>query len=373
MTASEALRIDFDGRMDYAVRVERDALPKITELPDFASAYFDSAHNGELVVALTSIDDANTAFIKALMPDNEREVRLVQRSVTDAMLRDAMKSSVTSWNLYFPETHLISTSVDSVGGQLVFSIDAKAVSGAANEFARFESALGVPARLVGSSPPLDTVCTSRDNCVSPMRIGDRLYKGVIDSHNECTMAFVVYTNSLDAQFLTAGHCGFGGSNNWYHPGLPGNHLVGTDQATLYGSEGDDLMRIQMPDAQASNLIYAEPNYPIRGYVYPQVGIPVCTSRGYTNVISCGTVTSIWVRWYSNTGGYYVWGGDTNLPSAGGDSGSPIYQKVSLGNGYAVGTLSNTSGNFGLVYRALQGLGPLAIYDPGDPSCNPGPC
>ena len=66
-----------------------------------------------------------------------------------------------------------------------------------------------------------------------MRIGDRLYKGVIDSHNECTMAFVVYTNSLDAQFLTAGHCGYGGSNNWYHPGLPGNQLVGTDQATLY--------------------------------------------------------------------------------------------------------------------------------------------
>ena len=85
------------------------------------------------------------------------------------------------------------------------------------------------------------------------------------------------------------------------------------------------------------------------------------------------MTSIWVRWFSNTGGYYVWGGDTNLPSAGGDSGSPIYQKAYLGSGYAVGTLSNTSGNFGLVYRALQGLGPLAIYDPGDPSCNPGPC
>lgn len=362
MTAAEAARVDFPGRMAFAYTVGEQVLPKVSSLPTFAAAYFDAAGNGELVVALTAIDTETIAGIRSLMPTGSRGLRIVQRAVTDAALRDAMGPASNLWVQLIPGVRLNATELDTVDGRLKFLVDYSDVEVAARRFSDLASAFNVPMILVGAEPPMDTACTSRDNCVSPMKAGVRLYKGVIDSHNECTMAFRVWLNNLDQQFLTAGHCGYSGSNNWLHPGLPGNHIVGTDQATLYGPEGYDIMRIQMPDTQAGSGIYADARL-VRGAAYPTSGMPVCTSRGYTNAFNCGTVTSASARWFSDTASYYVWGGDTDLPAQGGDSGSPIYFRSNVSDAYAVGTLANTFGNFAFVNDALSLLGPLAIYAP----------
>ena len=345
MTAEEAARVDFDGRMDFAVAADRLALPAIRELPTYAASYFDSASDGELVVALTVVDQETVSRISALMPAGSRGIRFVQREVTDAELSSAINRVDELLAIYNPEVVASAVAVDTVNAQIVITVRPDDVARSVGAVEAMSKDLQVPMMVVGADFGRDTVCSTRDSCVSPIRVGIRLYKGVIDTFNECTMAFVVYTSSLDLQFLTGGHCGYSGSNNWLHPGLPGSHIIGTDQATLYANNGYDLMRIQMPDAQASGLIYGEPSHPVSGYAYPIVGTPVCASRGKTNVISCGTITAHNTHWISDTANpdYTVWGGDSNIPSSPGDSGSPLYSKPFVGAAVAIGVLVHEDG------------------------------
>jgi hypothetical protein len=61
--------------------------------------------------------------------------------------------------------------------------------------------------------------------------------------DRCTMGFHVVAGS-DVQFVTAGHCGYSGSNNWYHQSYG---YVGSEQATLYGNNGIDIMKDALPN------------------------------------------------------------------------------------------------------------------------------
>lgn len=64
MTAAEEARVDLPGRMKFAVDVGQSVIPALEDLPTFAAAYFDSTSNGELVVALTEIDESVAAKIE---------------------------------------------------------------------------------------------------------------------------------------------------------------------------------------------------------------------------------------------------------------------------------------------------------------------
>lgn len=166
----------------------------------------------------------------------------------------------------------------------------------------------------------------------------------------------------DEQFVTSGHCGYGGSNSWLHPGLPGSHVVGTEQQTLYTNNGQDIMRVSMADSQASHLIIGDARV-YQGISYPIVGDTVCDSRGAQNVIDCGTIDDNWLRWYSGTGDRYVYGGSTSgITQVFGDSGSPLYERTSSTQAYAVGVVAQSNGNFAILAEAQSLLG-IEIYAP----------
>lgn len=168
------------------------------------------------------------------------------------------------------------------------------------------------------------------------------------------MGFHIRVGS-DEQFLTAGHCGYSGSNSWYHTGYG---LVGSEIATLYSSGGKDVMRVGLPDAQASNLIYGTSHTGTLGSgALPVVNETVCASEGNNNAIDCGTVSDDWTSWTSTTANYVVYGGDTDgIYPIGGDSGSPLFTRRTVGDDIVIqpkGIVDTSAGMFARVVDALS--------------------
>ena len=201
--------------------------------------------------------------------------------------------------------------------------------------------------------------------------GAAIHWTVVSGFPECTMAFHIKVGG-DKQFLTAGHCGYNFSGNWVHTGI----TIGTDQADMYHDNGVDIMRIQLPEAQAGfkAIDAALPNHQFSGWATALVGTAVRTSRARTQTVTAGTITDQFRCWVSDTANpdIDVCGADWSLPSQPGDSGSSIYYPWQDPGGppylAAVGTLSNTSGNLAKVQDALSPLG-FAIYTPcGDLGC-----
>lgn len=363
MTAAEAAEVDLPSRIEFVRRVQEKALPYAIALPSFAGAYFDSAADGELVIALVSPDEATERAIANRMPATSRGLKFIYRGTTEAALRIALKKTETAWDEILPDVRLNSIGVDIVNGRLVAEVDAAALA----EARRVENALGraidVPIEIREGAAGVDTAC-SRDDCVNPLRAGARIYKGATHGYPpDCTMAFhVTKWSNQDEQFVTAGHCGYGGSNSWLHPGLPGSHVIGTEQQTLYTNNGQDIMRVSMADAQASHLIIGDARV-YQGISYPIVGMTVCDSRGAQNIIDCGTVDDNYLRWYSSTGDRYVYGGSTSgISQVFGDSGSPLYQRTTSTEAWAIGVVAQSNGNFAILQDAQSLLG-IEIYAP----------
>lgn len=363
MTAAEAARIDLPGRAEFSRRVREDVLPYAMAQPGFAGAYFESAAGGGLIIALVAPDRASEQAIASRMPARSKGLGFVYRAITERALRAALKRTETVWDELLPDLRLNRAGVDVSAGHLFLEVDPAAIP----QVRRFEnalaSALAVPIDIRAAVAGVDTAC-SRDNCVNPLRAGARIYKGAVHSlPPDCTMAFhVTYWVTQHEQFVTAGHCGYGGSNSWLHPGLPGNHVIGTEQATLYTNDGQDVMRVSMADAQASHLLIGDARV-YQGVSYPIEGITVCDSRGMQNVIDCGTVTDSYVRWYSNIGSRYVYGGATSgISQVFADSGSPLYERASATEAWAVGVVAQSNGNFAILQDA-QGLLQFEIYAP----------
>lgn len=363
MTAKEAAEIDLPGRTEFVRQVQEEALPYAMGLPGFAGAYFDSASRGELVIVLASPDQASERAIENRMPVASKGLRFVYRATTEASLRAALKKTETVWDQVLPSVRLNSAGVDIVNGRLFFEVDGVALAKARQVENVLVSALDVPVEIREGSAGVDTAC-SRDNCVNPLRAGARIYKGAIHGYPpDCTMAFhVTKWSDQDDQFVTAGHCGYGGSNSWLHPGLSGTHVVGTEQQTLYTNNGQDIMRVSMADSQASHLIIGDARV-YQGISYPIVGMTVCDSRGAQNVIDCGTVDDASIRWYSDTGDRYVYGASTSgISQVDGDSGSPLYQRTTSTQAWAIGVVDQSNGNFAILQDAQSLLG-IEIYAP----------
>jgi hypothetical protein len=206
----------------------------------------------------------------------------------------------------------------------------------------------------------DVSCTSRDHCVSPTEAGTRIYKSYVDNYNECTRAFHVVLTSGDVQFVTAGHCGYGGSNTWLiKDGTSNGMVIGTEQASLYHSGGQDILRISLPVSQKSHHMYGDSRVYGGSGACPITGQAACASRGHSDVVDCGTVRTTWTSWYSNTANpdIVVWGGDMNDVSAiPGDSGSPIFDKLDSTQWGTVGVLDTSSAGFAVLCKAASGLG-----------------
>lgn len=113
------------------------------------------------------------------------------------------------------------------------------------------------------------------------------------------------------------------------------------------------MRLSMLDAQASDDIYGGSS-DITGYGTPVLNEAVCTSKGTSNKVDCGTVSVLWMNWVSNVAGFTVWGGDTSgiANIIGGDSGSPLYRNVGV-SAVALGVINTAGGLFARLDTSLD--------------------
>jgi hypothetical protein len=361
MTDEEHAALDLTGRMDFASEIKLAAVPFINALAASGGVYLDQERDGELVVLLTETSDEIEAAIAARMPASSRGFRIATVTHSEADLRGALQRAWDVWDQVAPGTKLQGAGLDIRENRVLFEVDAVDLDAVAGVAGALEAAMGVRVGVEArvDQENADTSCTSRDHCVSPSRAGTRIYKGFIDNFNECTMAFHVITNGGDVEFVTAGHCGYGGSNNWYLKDGTGDGLfLGSEQKSLYKHDGQDIMRVNLPLAQQSHRIYGETRVYGGSGACPITGQVACASRGKSNVVDCGTVRTTWTSWWSNTASpdVRVWGGDlNNVDSNPGDSGSPVFDRLNADEWGTVGVLDTASGGFAVLCKAEAGL------------------
>lgn len=124
------------------------------------------------------------------------------------------------------------------------------------------------------------------------------------------------------------------------------------------TEGKDMMRVQMADAQASAVMYGDSG-DMGQSLLPVVNETVRASLGVSNQVKTGTVTDIWQSWTSTYCNKTMYGGDTNISTIPGDSGSPIYRRWSFGGEWfitPIGIADTAVGQFGRVRDAQDHWG-----------------
>lgn len=162
----------------------------------------------------------------------------------------------------------------------------------------------------------------------------------------------------DEQFVTAGHCGYGPRTS---SSMTGFGTIGAEAGTRFEPYGDDVMKVQMADSQASEWICGSTAL-VCGYRSPIYGEAICTSLGYSKKVDCGTVSDDFKGYHMDGawGTYYVYGGDAQgLVIIGGDSGSPVYVRVGS-QAIATGVVSTLGHEFGLMHETLPGWGAVEV-------------
>lgn len=375
VTAEEEKTLDLPGRMHFAELVNRELIPFVENLPTYGGAWFDQRDAGGLVVLLTELDDATIDSIEAVVPQPSLGLRFIKVSHTLKTLEDLVQRLPDEWRSIRPEVRLAGTGIDVVANGLTLSVFPEDVAEGRTAIDAVTSSMGVPVviELQYGSDSRDT-CTDRDWCANPLQLGDMIHRGSVAIYYPCTMGFHITING-DHQFLTAGHCGyFSSPNTWYHKDLQATNsgLVGGELATLYGPGGEDIMRVQMPNSQASERIFDLWSLSVPVDMNPswgdaQVGEVLCRSAAKTDDIDCGTLYKRWTNWTSDTPDpdITVNGGRMNgIIQIRGDSGAPLYRQTYDPPGYwitAVGIMVHENGGFGWVKHAIQTWGG-SLYD-----------
>lgn len=317
--------------------VVEDIAPKLEQLDQYHGLYFDRGNDISLVVVAAPGGVGNVAKDGALEPLGER-VTVVTRDYTYEQAQTWVRTITEAWNRdnRLPAMNSVSLSTDWTRLEISTPEPVTAEQAAVVESLAADLP-GTPNIDWTVDPPdQDNACTSRTNCTWPMRAGIKI--------TACTMGFHVRVGS-DEQFLTSGHCQGGGTDTYSHPGWG---IVGTTTSNFL-LQGYDVQRVQMSDGQASNRIYGWSSAQnITGHRYPTPGETICSSLGARNDTRCGYVASTSTSWTSTTCNCTVYGADhNNIPSGGGDSGSPLFR-----NGSAIGVHATTWGRFALVSDAM---------------------
>jgi hypothetical protein len=334
--------------------VLREAQPS----PAYAGAYVDQLNDGAVVVLLTAKDELIEASVSNAAALLDRPVKTEYVEHTFKSLETAMYAA---WNL--PELKgikIASIGIDERANSLVIAVDSTSENDARDRLDAVADDLGVPVQLSADEMPRDADC-QRNNCPPPMKAGILIYQGGNPPNEDafCTMGFHVFNSAGQGHFLTAGHCGYTGSNSWYNPGVDFGS-IGSESNTWYGptfSPSRDVMSVHMPLSWMTNDIYPNPRQ-IKSMIAPTQGLFVCAARGKSSgAFACGTVNLASTTWTSNTCNCQQSGGQaSDISLIVGDSGSPI---LALGNGsdaMAVGIGDTTVGNFAKVKAALDAYG-----------------
>jgi hypothetical protein len=363
LTAAEEKSLDPVGRMTFVQDLESEFLPYVRSLSTFAGVWINQRDNGGVVVMLTKVDAATVDKLQDSLPRVNRGMRVVQATHTYDELEAALARAGETWRSITSEAAPHAIGLSSRTNGLAYTFEPFDAAVAERFRADAEIQLGVPITMKYEPAGSDTVCTWRDNCYDPFRAGIRIRKGSGTSGYVCGMGFhITHPSGGDEQFLTAGHCGATGSDNWYHQGFG---IIGSELASLYYGGGKDMMRVAMHDVQASTIMYGSPDN-ISGDGFPVEGEMVCASLSWTAEIRCGTVSNDLVNWKSQGCDCYVWGGDTSgLDTQNGDSGSPLYRRVLeyAPDNYklvAIGLMVHENGGFARVYDAIVAWG-IRIY------------
>jgi hypothetical protein len=352
MTAEEEQELDLLGRMSFAQEAHDRVLPFAASLPSYAGAYFDQREGGKLVILLTGADPAAEESLRGLAP-RSRSVEINYRSHAYADLVTASRRAWSAWTAT-TEAAILSVAVNDRDNRLdIATSDARAADSAEIE-ARLVDMLRVDVVVAQEDPSADEACTSRTNCIDPMRSGIQVYHSKsATTIQTCTMGFHVKNPSTGAlQFVTAGHCVHTGGSSWYHQGY-GSTSIGSTKASQLVSPGRDIARVGLPNSQVSNRVYGT-SARVEGSGNPQQGEAICASLGVTSTFDCGTVQDTNFTWTSNTCNCTVTGArHQGIVTNDGDSGSPIVRLNSTTIAIGIGIHNNANGGFAKLQQSLN--------------------
>jgi hypothetical protein len=351
MTRQEARQIDIGDRVRFLDSLEKDVLPYVRNLPEYAGVWQDQKHEGRLVVMVTADAEDIRKRIDDRMPSASRGVVVRTADHNYAELERAFRRAMDAWSDVAPSITANAVGIDVAANGLVLKVGLRDVDDAKRRADNLADRLGVPVEVRAEDAGQDLACDDRAHC-TPMRGGVQIRKGSASSSSyRCTLGFfvTVSASTTPTQALTAGHCGYSGSGTWYHPGLPGDHKIGTERGTLYAYNGIDAMRFAVDDGNSvmNRSIYGYTS-PTNVYspVDPVQGETLCMSMGNSNTKACGAVDLGQTSWISETASpdYLVLGAaldtfstyepapcvladDGTATPCPGDSGSPMYRRA----------------------------------------------
>jgi hypothetical protein len=354
MTAAEEEALDLPGRAAFANEVAARLVPLLARSETSGGIYLDQRRGAVAVVSFTERGSQLEADIRREAAGMSRavEVRYVQFS--DHQLTLAVQAAWAAWE---GDSPILGASLDYEQNAIV--LDLADPAGAGGAVAALSARLDVEVIASHAEDSTEVACTTRNNCWDPSyRAGIMVRRGSTTADYRCTMGFHI-AKGTDEQWLTAGHCGYEGSNSWYHKA---SGLIGTEQATLYVPNGIDAMRVQLPDDRASNKIY-DRTLRVTSSRDPVQGEGVCASLAVSDAWDCGTVSSVQTSWIGDACQCVIWGADHDgIPTQLGDSGSPIVNNVTSGSYIAIGIHNTSGGKFAKVGSVLSSFS-ASLYVP----------
>jgi hypothetical protein len=357
VTDEELKALDMEGRTEFDGLADQGVVPYARSLANYAGAYLDQRGDGSLTVLLTSMAGADE--ILRLAPSGKRPVRVQLAKYSYSVLMDALLHIRDTWAGLYPNVELLNVAIESRENRLRAEVDESQMAKVDANLTELVADLGVPVHLAPGVEAVPATCYPRDNCYNPIKAATWINSDGSPSES-CALGFWVSNHSGDEQFVTAGHCSGPAPSSvdcWYQRNAAGTGygFIGCQVAGLnwyYGGQYD-MMIVYGPDSQATNMIYAEARR-ITSFAYPVTGDFVCASLTKSNTIDCGSVTDDFVSYTMN--GYSFYGGSySGISIIGGDSGSPVYRRVSATSANIFGVVSGGA-YFTLTTGVLQNNG-----------------
>lgn len=328
LTAQEEDSLDLARRWTFEYEVGERMLPYVEELSTYAGMYFDQSRGGELVILLTDQDAMVQDEIRTRVPESLGNMSFAAASTSTIALEAAMLQVMSVWKELGLEGKVVVAAIDDRANAVRLEVSSDGYEDAQARLSDIAAGLGVPVVITRAPTGLTTEqhCGSRDDCANPLHAGVR-----VNSPATCTQGFHIINSAGDEQFLLAGHCSFGDlPNGWSHDGYG---FVGSLTSTLYEQHSGpkrDIMRVLMPDSQASSRLYHSQLTTVEGRRQPIQGETACVSLGKTNTIDCGTIADAYLDFPDgDENGVLIidLARITGIVSQNGDSGSPYYHRV----------------------------------------------
>lgn len=354
LTAVELKEVE--RRESVLGRFQQTLEQQVLARPDFGGVYVDQLDGGKVVVLTTGDPLALDQDLRTTDPALAGNIAVRQVTVTAAELDDEAARLFRDRLVWSPSIPVFEVAVSYENTQITVRVPSQHVDVAARlaESALQNSSIRVLAE--AGEAHTGTACTSRTNCYDPLRPGIRITFQVGSGTSTCTMAFHILLAAA-SRALTAGHCS-GTVFSHYSYGQ-----VGLDAGSLLCSGSppySDIKRISVPAIQQTSGAYggsAGSVSFVRTSAWPVENATLRGSLGMSDTLATGIVTVPTMYYYLTGYSCELHGARHNLPSIGGDSGSPLWL---ASPNRAIGVHSSAQGAFGKVQLALDMWGASVV-------------